>query len=331
MKATSFASVPMRIKPHPAHVLLSLSLLAGCAAPGPAAAVADATPPTRPQTQPAVGPDLRVARYGHWLVIRSPDEPNLEIRVNYLEAYCRPGSTDADWVKQTVIPHRSEVVEQSADGRSVRLRDVLADGVTVEHTITAGRGEVDLRLVARNPGPAASDAHWAQPCVRVGPFAGFPDPPNDSPTDYLGQCFVFVGGRLTRMPFEPWATRARYTPGQVWCPAHVPRTDVNPRPLSTVVPSNGLIGCFGSGGKPGDGERGVGDERLMFATAWEPYQELFQGVARCLHADLRIGGLRGGETKRARGKIYIVPADAAALLARYARDFPEHAAAANGP
>ena len=27
------------------------------------------------------------------------------------------------------------------------------------------------------------------------------------------------------------------------------------------------------------------------ATAWEPYQELFQGVIVCMHSDFRIGGL----------------------------------------
>jgi hypothetical protein len=58
--------------------------------------------------------------------------------------------------------------------------------------------------------------------------------------------------------------------------------------------------------------------------AWEPYQELFQGVARCLHADFRIGGLAAGETKTARGVLYLVAADSDALVQRYQRDFPEH-------
>ena len=56
---------------------------------------------------------------------------------------------------------------------------------------------------------------------------------------------------------------------------------------------------------------------------FEPYQELFQGVARCVHSDFRIGGLKPGEKKTIRGKIYIVPNDVPALLARYAKDFPE--------
>jgi hypothetical protein len=89
------------------------------------------------------------------------------------------------------------------------------------------------------------------------------------------------------------------------------RGDVNPRPLSKLVPGNGLIGCFS------------GDEKLIFATAWEPYQELFQGVARCVHSDFRLGGLGPGETRRIRGKMYIVPNDIRELLKRYEQDFPE--------
>jgi hypothetical protein len=86
---------------------------------------------------------------------------------------------------------------------------------------------------------------------------------------------------------------------------------VNPRPLNPHVPSNGLIGCFSA------------DDKWLFATAFEPYQELFQGVIVCLHSDFRIGGLKPGETKQIRGKIYVVPNDVPALLKRYERDFPE--------
>ena len=110
----------------------------------------------------------------------------------------------------------------------------------------------------------------------------------------------------------PWADQARYTPGQVYCPKHVDRNDVNPRPLSELVPSNGLTGCFSA------------DEKQIMAVAWEPYQEIFQGVIACIHSDFRLGGLKAGETKRIRGKIYIVDADVDALLQRYNRDFPEH-------
>ena len=265
----------------------------------------------------AAEPAITLSRDRNYLVIHAPHVPGGEIRINYLEAYCRAGSTDADWVKHTVIPHTNELVSLSDDRRTMKLRDTLADGVIVEHTITAKSDEVDFRVVARNPTREASAVHWAQPCVRLGPFTGFTSTesgPKGAPEDYLGKCFIFIDGKMERMPLREWALTARYTPGQTWAPKHVPRTDVNPRPLSALVPSNGLIGCYSA------------DDRWIWATAWEPYQELFQGVARCLHSDFRIGGLAPGETKNIRGKIYIAPADSAALKSRYERDFPEHVA-----
>jgi len=255
--------------------------------------------------------DLTIARDANFLVIRGPQIPGGEIRINYLEAYCRAGSTAADWGQHTVIKHTSELLSP-AEGSVIKLRDTLADGVTVEHIITAGADEVDFRLTAHNPATARSEAHWAQPCIRLSKFTGFDEKTAGSAEDYLPKCFIFLDGKLTRMPTLRWATQARYVPGQVWCPANVPRTDVNPRPLNPLVPGNGLIGCFSA------------DEKSIFATAFEPYQELFQGVIRCLHSDFRLGGLDPGETKQIRGKIYIVPADVPALLSRYGNDFPEH-------
>ena len=256
-------------------------------------------------------PTLRLVRTNNWLIIQGPQLPG-EIRINYLEAYCRPGSTDADWVKHTVVPHSSRVISLSDDSKVLRLKDSLSDGVTVEHLITARDDEVEFRLTAFNPGATLSEAHWAQPCVRLSAFMGFKESTAGNATDYLPRCFVFLDGKLARLPTRDWATQARYVPGQTWCPSHVPRTDVNPRPLSPLVPSNGLIGGFNA------------EEKMIFATAWEPYQELFQGVARCLHSDFRLGGLLPGERKEIRGKIYLVPADVPELLKRYQRDFPEH-------
>jgi hypothetical protein len=257
----------------------------------------------------ATGDGLRIRWENNYLTIRGDNLPGQEMRVQYLEAYCRPGSTDRDW-GQTVIGHTTELLSASDDGKVVKLRCTLKDGVVVDHVITAGRDEVDFRLTAKNPTDKVSLAHWAQPCIRVDRFVGVP-PGGRGSEGYLGKSFVFVDGELKRMPVEPWAKKARYTPGQVWCPAGVPRTDVNPRPLSDLVPSNGLIGCFS------------GDERMIFATAFEPYQELFQGVVVCLHADFRLGGLEPGETKQVRGKIYLLPNDVPALLKRYEKDFPE--------
>jgi hypothetical protein len=254
---------------------------------------------------------LVVAWADGYLTIRG-DFPGREIRILYLEAYCRPGSTDRDW-NETVIGHTTEVVAGGADSSNLKLRDHLDDGVVVDHVITSRDDEVDFRLIAHNPTTTKSLAHWAQPCIRVDRFTGCTTTDaRELVPDYARKCFVFLDGKLTRLPTQPWADKARYIPGQVYCPAHVDRNDVNPRPLSALVPSNGLMGCYSS------------DERKIMAVAWEPYQELFLGVITCIHSDFRVGGLDPGETKEIRGKIYIVDADVPALVRRYERDFPEH-------
>ena len=61
------------------------------------------------------------------------------------------------------------------------------------------------------------------------------------------------------------------------------------------------------------------------AVAWEPYQEVFQGVFCCIHNDFRLGGLKPGEIKKIRGKMYFVPANVDALVERFEQDFPEQA------
>jgi hypothetical protein len=266
--------------------------------------------------QPCKGEDAPMPRLQiHWeknlLTIRGDHLPG-EISINYLEAYCRPGSTDRVW-GETVVGHTTELVSLSDDGRVIKLKDTLRDGVIVTHTITAGDDEVDFRLVARNPTDTASQAHWAQPCIRVDKFTGCSrDDARTLVPKYARQCFIFLEGKLTRLPTEPWADQARYIPGQVYCPKHVDRNDVNPRPLSPLVPSNGLTGCFSA------------DNKQIMAVAWEPYQEIFQGVITCIHSDFRLGGLKPGETKEIRGKIYLVDANVDALVERYERDFPEH-------
>jgi hypothetical protein len=251
----------------------------------------------------------------NYLSIAGKDVPGGDVQVLYLEAYCRAGSTDRDW-GETVIGHKTELISaEPADApRVIKLRDTLRDGVTVEHTIAAGADEVDFRLVAHNPTATASEAHWAQPCIRLDKFTGTdPAKARELHPPYIRNCFLFIDGKLARLPTEPWATEARYTPGQVYAAPGVDRNDVNPRPLSKHVPSSGLCGCFSADGK------------RVLAVAWAPYQEIFQGVITCLHSDFRIGGLAPGETKHIRGKMYITAADTDALVRRYERDFPEQA------
>jgi hypothetical protein len=256
---------------------------------------------------------LTIAWEKNYLTIRG-DFPGNELRILYLEAYCRPGSTDREW-RETVIPHTAEKLEASADGKLIRLRDKLADGVVVDHTITASKDEIDFRLVAHNPTDKPSEAHWAQPCIRVDKFTGTTNADARALVPmYARKCFLFIDGKLTRLPTEPWADKARYVPGQVYAAKGVDRNDVNPRPLSTLTPSSGLCGCFSA------------DEKQIMAVAWEPYQEVFQGVIACIHSDFRLGGLAPGETKKIRGKLYIVLTDVPQLVKRYERDFPEQSA-----
>ena len=246
---------------------------------------------------------LQISWQDDFLTISGPDLAGGEMRVHYLEAYCRPGSTHRKW-EQTLIGHKTRLVGADADGKRLRLQCKLDDGVIVDHEIIAGADGVEFRITASNPTDKASDVDWAQPCIRVDKFTG------RDKVSYLDKCFIFLSGKLMRMPTAHWATEALYTPGQVWCPKGVNRDDVNPRPLSEDVPDNGLVGCFSA------------DEKQIMAVAFEPYQELFQGVAACLHSDFRIGGLKPGERKRIRGKIYLVPADVRGLLRRYRADFP---------
>jgi hypothetical protein len=233
------------------------------------------------QSAMAADPPLKLHWEKNYLTISGTQLPGGEMEVNYLEAYCRAGSTDADWGKHTVVGHTTELINASDDGTQIKLRCTLKDGVIVDHTITSKADEVDFRLKAHNPTDKRSEAHWAQPCIRVDKFCG------GDQESYLGRSFVFLDGELSRMPTRDWATKARYIPGQVWCPK---------------------------------------GESKLFATAFEPYQELFQGVRVCLHSDFRLGGLKPGEKKDIHGKIYIVSNDVDALLKRYAKDFPEHVA-----
>ncbi len=259
---------------------------------------------------PASG-TLTIAWKDAYLEVIGPQIPGGPIRTHYLEAYCRPGSTDRDW-KETVIDHQSKLISAAEDGKRIEIEDRLEDGVVVKHVIEAGNDEVHFLVTATNPTDKESLAHWAQPCMRVDKFTGMdPKDAREVYPPYIRKCFVMVGGKLTRLPTEPWALKARYVPGQVYAPAGVDRNDVNPRPLSELVPSSGLTGCYSA------------DEKMILAVAWEPYQEIFQGVITCIHNDFRIGGLKPGETKQIRGRLYLVQADEDALIARFKRDFPK--------
>jgi hypothetical protein len=251
---------------------------------------------------------LRIEWDKNYLTISGEKLKGREIKVHYLEAYCRDRSTEADWVKHTYIGHETKLLEASPNGDFIKLECRVKDGLEVTHELRTKMDEIDFQIVAHNPTSTRSEAHWAQPCIRLDKFSGA------TQESYLAKSFVFLDGKPERMPTRDWALRARYTPGQVWRAKGIDERDVNPRPLSKHIPSNGLIGCYSA------------DDKQIFAVAFEPYQELFQGVAVCLHSDFRLGGLMPGEKKKIRGKMYIVPADINALVKRYEKDFPEQIA-----
>lgn len=248
-------------------------------------------------------PDLRIAWEDNLLRITAPELPGGVVEVWYLEAFCRSGAHNREW-GETVIKHTTELIEADVDGKRIVLRSEVSAGVIVDHVITANGDEVDFQLECRNPTDQHVDVDWAQPCIRVGAFTGLDQ------DHYFERCFIFVDGKLTMLDRTRRTEEARYRGGQVYVPKGIDHRDVNPRPISVDVPSNGLIGCFSA------------DDRLLLATAWDRTEELFQGVIKCIHSDIRIGGLDAGETKRLRGKIYVMENNTEALLQRYEQDFP---------
>jgi hypothetical protein len=245
---------------------------------------------------------LRISWAREMLTIESDRLPGGKVQVWHLEAFCRKGSTDRDWA-QTVVPHKTELLEANDQRTRIKLRTIIAGGVEVTQDIRSSADEVDFHLELLNTADQPVDIEWAQPCIRVASFTG------RKQEDYFQQCFIFTEHGLTRMSDTHRESRARYTPGQVYVPAGISLDDVNPRPISQTRPVNALVGCFSADGS------------TILASAWSDVQELFQGVIVCIHSDFRIGGLQPGQRKRLRGKIYIVPNDVERLLRRYERDF----------
>lgn len=234
------------------------------------------------------------------LRISARDLPGEFVEIWYLEAFCRSGSTHRKW-EETTIPHKTELL--SALPEKIRIRTKVEPSVTVEHEITAGADEVDFQLTIRNEGKEFSNVQWFQPCMRVDRFTGAKQ------TNYIEKSFIFTSAGLKRLSELPRTEEGIYRGGQVYVPTTVPLEDVNPRPISSIRPANDLIGCYSADGKK------------MLATAWDQTQELFQGVIVCLHNDPRIGGLKPGESKKLRGKVYILENDTQKLLERYEKDF----------
>ena len=79
---------------------------------------------------------ITLAWQDNFLTIHHPSIPGGKIETWYLEAYCRPESTNRVWNK-TLIGHKTKLIDISDDKTQLRLRCTLEDGVTVDHVIRA--------------------------------------------------------------------------------------------------------------------------------------------------------------------------------------------------
>jgi len=247
--------------------------------------------------------DLKLAWDKNVLKITGDKLPGGTLDGWWLEAFCRRGSTKRPW-SETTIPHTTELVSADPKGRKLRLRSKVQPSVEVLQELRVVKEGVEFDIELKNSGDEPVDLEWFEPCFRVDRFTG------RNQTNYIGRCFIFTASGLTMLDQLPRNEEALYRGGQVYVPKGINHDDVNPRPISPVTPANGLIGCFSA------------DNQYLLATAWERTQHLFQGVIVCIHSDPHVGGLKPHETKKLRGKIYLMQNDPAKLLKQYRRDFP---------
>lgn len=246
---------------------------------------------------------LSVSWTNNLLRVSGLNLPGATLEILYLEAFCRSGSTRRDW-RQTTLPHRTSLVSASADGKRLELLTRVEPNVEVLHEVRASDDEVGFVFRLTIKGSAPVDLNWFQPaCIRVDRFTG------GNQSNYIARSFIFTERGLTMMDRTARREEALYRGGQVYVPKGINLDDVNPRPISPDQPVNGLIGCVSA------------DDKWLLATAWDRTHELFQGVYVCLHADPHVGGLKTGETKTVRGKLYFLKNDPKELLRRYERDF----------
>ncbi len=247
--------------------------------------------------------DLKLTWQTNVLKITGAKLPGGTLDVWWLEAFCRRGSTKRPW-NETTLAHTTELISADPKGQWLRLRSKVEPSVEVLQKLTVVKDGVEFAVELKNSGDAPADLEWFEPCIHVDRFTG------RQQTNYIERCFIFTAGGLTMLDQLPRNEAALYRGGQVYVPAGINRDDVNPRPISPVTPANGLIGCFSA------------DNQYLLATAWDKTQHLFQGVIVCIHSDPHVGGLKPHETKKLRGKIYLMQNDPAKLLQQYHRDFP---------
>ena len=95
---------------------------------------------TRPAAQAAR--QLTISWDKTYLTIRG-DFPGNEISILYLEPIAAQAQSTVSGGKR--IKHTTQLVWNSEDGRVIKLHDEPADGVVVDHTITAGVDDIDFQ------------------------------------------------------------------------------------------------------------------------------------------------------------------------------------------
>jgi hypothetical protein len=251
----------------------------------------------------------RLSWTNNLLTVHDTRLPGGRLEVWYLEAFLRPGAHDRDW-NETRMPHRTELLHATPDGQELRFRTRVDPSVVVLHEVRVEPDGLDLRFLFSNEGTNPVPVQWFQPaCIRVAEFTGC------GQSNYTRKSFVFTGKGRTSLDRIRRTGKARYLGGQVYLPPWTAEADANPRPISPDRLTSGLIGCVS------------GDGKWILATASDQTHELFEGVYVCLHSDPLIGGLKSGETKRVRQRLYLVPNDPEDLVRRYRRDFPKPTAA----
>lgn len=246
---------------------------------------------------------LEISWTNNLLTATGTNLPGGKLEIWYLEAFCRTGAHHRNW-GQTTLPHKTTLLTNE-NNRVLRFRTTVQPEIEVNHVVTASADELDIRFTMENRGKENVDVQWFQPaCIRVAKFA------DAAQSNYTAKSFIFTERGLTLLDNTRRTEEALYRGGQVYVMPGVNTNDANPRPLCLDRPTNGLIGCFSADGKQ------------LLATASDKTHELFEGVYVCLHSDPRIDGLKAGETKTIRAKLYVLPNDVPSLLRRYERDFP---------
>src|SRR5207253_10048035 len=77
---------------------------------------------------------LNVEWRDNYLTISGEQMPGRTMKVLYIEAYCRGGSTNQRWEK-TTIGHSTRLVSAAPERHSLVLECKLKDGVLVRHEI----------------------------------------------------------------------------------------------------------------------------------------------------------------------------------------------------